>query len=130
VIFFQEDIEKGKGSATMLQDTDKVKEMIKSFSILKSESIELDKRLQHINERLHEIEIEMSEMRNYLYRGRSEDFIQDVSVIVDDMINKDETSGYKESLNDLKEILELWLRDYGHYTRFGTNDLTASKKND
>jgi hypothetical protein len=112
----------------MLQNTDKVKEMIKSFSILKSESIELDKRLQQINERLHEIEIEMSEMRNYLYRGRSEDFIQDVSVIVGDMINKDETSVYKEALNDLKEILELWLRDYGHYTRFGTNDLTASKK--
>lgn len=116
---------KGKVS----QDIDKAIELIKRFSILNNEHSELGKQLQHLKEKLIEIEIEMSEIRNYLYRDRSKDFILDVSAIVNKMIEEDETGEYRNTLHELKEIIELWLRDYHHYIRYGTNNLKTSKKN-
>jgi hypothetical protein len=114
----------------MSQDIKTITDSIKRFSVLKNEYRELDNRLQHIKDRIREIETEMSEIRNYLYRGKSNDFIQDVSVILDKMIKKDKTGKYKEAVNELKEIIELWLRDYHHYIRYGINDFDALKKKD
>lgn len=114
----------------MSQDIDKIKETIQRFIMLKNEHSELGNRLQHIKDRVSEIEAEMSEIRNYLYRDRSSDFIRGVSVILDKMIKKDKKGEYKEAVTELKEIIELWLRDYHHYIRYGINDLNALKKND
>jgi hypothetical protein len=114
----------------MSQDIGKIQEIIKRFIVLKNESSELDNQLQQIKYRLSEIESEMSEIRNYLYRDRSNDFIQGVSVILDKMIKKDKKGQYKEAVNELKEIIELWLKDYHHYIRYGINDLHALKKKD
>jgi hypothetical protein len=111
------------------QDIDKVVEMIKRFSILHNEYGELGEQLQHIKERLIEIENEMSEIRNYLYRDRSKDYILDVFATVNKMIEEDETDEYRNTLHELQEIIELWLRDYHHYIRYGTNNLKTSKKN-
>lgn len=113
----------------MSQDIDKVVEMIKRFSILHNEYGELGEQLQHIKERLIEIENEMSEIRNYLYRDRSKDYILDVFATVNKMIEEDETDEYRNTLHELQEIIELWLRDYHHYIRYGTNNLKTSKKN-
>jgi hypothetical protein len=114
----------------MSQDIDKIKETIQRFILLKNEYGELGNRLQHIKDRVREIEAEMSEIRNYLYRDKSIDFIQDVSVILDKMIKKEKKGESKEAVNELKEIIELWLRDYQHYIRYGINDLDAFKKKD
>lgn len=113
----------------MSQDIDKAIEMIKRFSFLNNEYSELGERVQHIKERLLEIENEMSEIRNYLYRDRSKDFILDVSALLNKMIEDDETGEYRKTLQELHEIIELWLRDYYHYIRYGTNNLTTPKKN-
>jgi hypothetical protein len=121
---------KTKRGETMSQDIGKIQETIKRFIVLKNEYRELDNRLQHIKDRVSEIETELSEIRNYLYRGRSSDFIQGVSVILDKMIKKDKKGQCKEAVNELKEILELWLRDYHHYIRYGINDLDVVKKKD
>jgi hypothetical protein len=110
------------------QDIDKAIEMIKRFSSLNNECSKLGERVQHIKERLLEIENEMSEIRNYLYRDRSKDFILDVYALLNKMIEEDETGEYRKTLHELQEIIELWLRDYYHYIRYGTNNLTTSKK--
>ncbi len=107
----------------MLQNDDKLKEMIKRFSTLRNEFGNLSEQQHQINKRLNEIETEMSEIRNYLYRDRSRDFIQDVSVILDKVIKENVTDEYRDAVNELKEIIELWLKDYAHYTRYGTNHL-------
>lgn len=112
----------------MLQDIDKVKEMIKRFSMLHDESIEVRERLQQLKERAIAIEAEMTEIRNYLYRDRSRESIQDVSLILNTMIQEDETGKFRESVNELKEIIELWLKDYYHYIRYGVNHLPSSQK--
>lgn len=112
----------------MLQNIDKLKEMIKRFSTLRNEFGNLNEQHHRINKRLNEIEFEMSEIRNYLYRDRSKDFIQDVSVIIDNVIKEDLTGEYREAVNQLKEIIELWLKDYSHYTRYGTNHLTPPQR--
>ena len=119
-----------KGGETMSQDIGKIQETIKKFIVLKNEYSELDNQLQQIKNRISDIEAEMSEIRNYLYRDRSSDFIQGVSVILDKMIKKDKKGQYKEAVNELKEIIELWLRDYHHYIRYGINDLNTLKKKD
>jgi DNA repair exonuclease SbcCD ATPase subunit len=111
------------------QDIDEIAEMIKRFSILNNEYGELGKRLQQIKERTLEIEKELSEIRNYLYRDRSKDYILDVFATINKMIEEDETGEYRNSLHDLQEIIELWLRDYHHYIRYGINNLKPSKKN-
>lgn len=113
----------------MSQDIDTMAEMIKRFSILKNEYSELGERVQQIKERMLELENEMSEIRNYLYRDRSKDFILNVSALLNKMIEEDETGGYRRTLHELKEIIELWVRDYSHYIRYGTNNLKTSKKN-
>jgi len=114
----------------MSQDIGKIQETIKKFIVLKNEYSELDNQQQQIKNRISDIEAEMSEIRNYLYRDRSSDFIQGVSVILDKMIKKDKKGQYKEAVNELKEIIELWLRDYHHYIRYGIDDLNTLKKND
>ena len=119
-----------KGGETMSQDIGKIQETIKKFIVLKNEYSELDNQQQQIKNRISDIEAEMSEIRNYLYRDRSSDFIQGVSVILDKMIKKDKKGQYKEAVNELKEIIELWLRDYHHYIRYGINDLNTLKKKD
>jgi archaellum component FlaC len=120
---------KSERKSNVSQDIDKAIEMIKRFSILNNEYGELGEQLQHIKERLIEIENEMSEIRNYLYRDRSKDFILDVSSLLNKMIEEDETGGYRRTLHELKEIIELWLRDYHHFIRYGSNNLKPSKKN-
>jgi len=112
----------------MLQNDDKLKEMIKKFSALRNEFGNLNEQQHQINKRLDEIETEMSEIRNYLYRNRSKDFIQDVSVVLNKVIKEDVTGVYMNALNELKEIIELWLKDYAHYTRYGTNHLTSHQR--
>jgi DNA integrity scanning protein DisA with diadenylate cyclase activity len=112
----------------MSQDIDKAIELIKRFSILNNEYNELGERFQQIKVRLTEIEFELSEIRNYLYRDRSKEFILDVSAIVNTMIEEDETGEYRKTLHELKEIIDLWLRDYYHYIRYGTNNLSPLKK--
>ena len=112
----------------MLQNDNKLKEMIKRFSTLRNEFGSLSEQQHQINRRLNEIETEMSEIRNYLYRDRSRDFIQDVSVVLDKVIKEDVTSEYRDALNELKEIIELWLKDYAHYTRYGINHLTPHQQ--
>jgi archaellum component FlaC len=112
----------------MSQNDDKLNEMIKRFSTLRNEFGNLSEQQHQINKRLNEIETEMSEIRNYLYRDRSRDFIQDVSVELDKMIKEDVTGEYRDAINELKEIIELWLKDYAHYTRYGTNHLTPHQR--
>jgi hypothetical protein len=119
---------KTKGNFKMLQNDNKLKEMIKRFSTLRNEFGSLSEQQHQINRRLNEIETEMSEIRNYLYRDRSRDFIQDVSVVLDKVIKEDVTGVYIDALNELKEIIELWLKDYAHYTRYGINHLTPHKR--
>jgi hypothetical protein len=119
---------KTKGNFKMLQNDNKLKEMIKRFSTLRNEFGSLSEQQQQINKRLNEIETEMSEIRNYLYRDRSRDFIQDVSVVLEKVIKEDVTGLYIDALNELKEIIELWLKDYAHYTRYGINHLTPHKQ--
>ena len=114
----------------MSQDIGKIQETIKKFIVLKNEYSELDNQQQQIKNRISDIEAEMSEIRNYLYRDRSSDFIQGVSVILDKMIKKDKKGQYKEAVNELKEIIELWLRDYHHYIRYGIDDLNTLKQKD
>jgi archaellum component FlaC len=128
VVFLKRYIKRERKS-NVSQDIDKAIEMIKRFSILNNEYGELGEQLQHIKERLIEIENEMSEIRNYLYRDRSKDFILDVSSLLNKMIEEDETGGYRRTLHELKEIIELWLRDYHHFIRYGSNNLKPSKKN-
>jgi hypothetical protein len=111
------------------QDIDKIAEMIKKFLILNNEHSELGKRLQQIKERMLEIENEMSEIRNYLYRDRSQDYILDVFATVNKMIEEDETGEYKKTLHELQEIIDLWVRDYHHYIRYGIDNLKPPKKN-
>jgi archaellum component FlaC len=128
VVFLKRYI-KSERKSNVSQDIDKAIQMIKRFSILNNEYGELGEQLQHIKERLIEIENEMSEIRNYLYRDRSKDFILDVSSLLNKMIEEDETGGYRRTLHELKEIIELWLRDYHHFIRYGSNNLKPSKKN-
>jgi hypothetical protein len=111
------------------QDIDKITEMIKKFLILNNEHSELGKRLQQMKERMLEIENEMSEIRNYLYRDRSKDYILDVFATVNKMIEEDETGEYRKTLHELQEIIDLWLRDYHHYIRYGIDNLKPLKKN-
>ena len=112
----------------MLQNDDKLNEMIKRFSTLRNEFGNLSEQQQQINKRLNEIETEMSEIGNYLYRDRSRDFIQEVSGVLDRVIKEDVTGEYRDTLNELKEIIELWLKDYAHYTRYGINHLALHKR--
>ncbi len=112
----------------MLQNDDKLKEMIKRFSTLRNEFGNLSEQQHQINKRLNDIETEMSEIRNYLYRDRSRDFIQDVSIVLDKVVKEDVTGEYMDAVNELKEIIELWLKDYAHYTRYGTNHLTPHQR--
>jgi hypothetical protein len=114
----------------MSQDIGKIQDRIKRFIVLKNEYDELENQLQQIRRRTSDIEAEMSEIRNYLYRDRTSDFIEGVSVILDKMIKKDKKGQYTEALHELKEIIELWQRDYHHYIRFGIDDLDAFKKKD
>ena len=113
----------------MSQDIDTIEEMIKRFSILKNEYRELGERVQQIKERMLELENEMSEIRNYLYRDRSKDYILDVFATVNKMIEEDETGEYRKTLRELHEIIELWLRDYHHFIRYGIDNLKPLKKN-
>jgi predicted RNase H-like HicB family nuclease len=41
------------------------------------------------------------------------------------VIKEDVTGEYSDAVNELKEIIELWLKDYAYYTRYGTNHLTS-----
>lgn len=129
MVVFSKRYIKSERKGKVSQDIDKAIEMIKRFSILHDEYGELGEQLQHIKERFIEIENELSEIRNYLYRDRSKDFILNVSALLNKMIEEDETGGYRRTLHELKEIMELWVRDYSHYIRYGTNDLKTSKKN-
>lgn len=113
----------------MSQDIVKIIEMIKRFSILNNEYSELGERIQQIKERMLEIENEMSEIRNYLYRDRSKDYILDVFATVNKMIEEDETGEYRKTLHELQEIIDLWLRDYHHFIRYGIDNLKPPKKN-
>lgn len=112
----------------MLQNIDKLKEMIKRFSTLRNEFDKLNEQKHQINKRLNEIETEISEIRNYLYRGRSQDFIQDVSDTLEKVIKEDITGEYRNSINELKEIIELWLNDYTYLTRYGTDHLSLHQR--
>ncbi|MEN6318123.1 MAG: hypothetical protein ABFD82_05150 [Syntrophaceae bacterium] len=114
----------------MSRDIGKIQDTIKRFIVLKNEYSELDNQLQHIKHRISDIEAEMSEIRNYLYRDRASDFIQDVAVILDKMIKKDKKGQYTEALHELKEIIELWKKDYHHYIRYGIDDLDVFKTKD
>lgn len=114
----------------MSRDIGSIQDAIKKFIVLKNEYNELDNQLQQIKQRISTIEVEMSEIRNYLYRDKPSDFIQGVSVILDKMIKKDKKGQYTEALHELKEIIELWKKDYHHYIRYGIDDLDALKKKD
>lgn len=112
----------------MLQNIDKLKEMIKRFSTLRNEFDKLSEQKQQINKRLNEIETEISEIRNYLYRDRSQDFIQDVSNTLDKVIKEDITGEYRNVVSELKEIIELWLNDYTYLTRYGIDHLSLHQR--
>ena len=111
-----------------MQNVDKLKEMIKRFSTLRNEFDKLSEQRHQINKRLDEIESEISEIRNYLYRGRSQDAIQDVSDTLDKVIKEDIAGEYRNALKELKEIIELWLNDYAYLTRYGTDHLTLHQR--
>jgi len=105
MVVFSKRYIKSERKGKVSQDIDKAIEMIKRFSILHNEYGELGEQLQHIKERFIEIENEMSEIRNYLYRDRSKDFILYVSALLNKMIEEDETGGYRRTLHELKEIM-------------------------
>ena len=111
-----------------MQHVDKIKEMIKRFSSLRNEFNKLSKRKYQIDKRLNEIETEISEIRNYLYRDRSKDFVQVVSDTLDKVFKEDLTGEYRNTINELKEIIDLWLKDYTFYTRYGTEHLTPDQR--
>ena len=112
----------------MMQDIYQIKEMIKRFSTLRNEFDRLNEQRQRINKRLNEIETEISEIRNYLYRDRSREFVQGISDILDKICEEDITCEYRNAVNELKEIIELWLKDYSYYTRYGTEHLTPHQQ--
>ncbi|HYA15271.1 MAG TPA: hypothetical protein VEF33_13125 [Syntrophales bacterium] len=111
-----------------MQNIDKIKEMIRKFSTLRNEFDNLSDQKHQINKRLNEIETEMSEIRNYLYHDRPQNFIQDVSDTLDKVIREDATEENRNALKELKEIIELWLNDYTYLTRYGTDHLSPHKR--